>query len=88
MGTQIAARKRCKRHMTETDEYLSNGGDGFLMDSLSMGTAYAKMKTLCMHISSEVRVDIEIHNKHVLPRSDTAMLHSILATFSEYRWDL
>ncbi|KAH9545305.1 hypothetical protein CY35_12G041500 [Sphagnum magellanicum] len=66
---QIAARKRCKRHMTETDEYLSNGGDGFLMDSLSMGTAYAKMKTLCMHISSEVRVDIEIHNKHVLPSS-------------------
>ena len=54
--------------MMETEEYVSTNSDGFLMDSLSMSTAYQKMKALCMNISSEVRTDIEIHNKHVLPR--------------------
>ena len=52
----------------ETEEYVSSNSDGFLMDPLSMSTAYQKMKTLCLNISSEVRTDIEIHNKHVLPR--------------------
>jgi hypothetical protein len=32
----IVARKQCKRHMTSIDEYVSNGNDGFFMDSLSM----------------------------------------------------
>lgn len=53
----------------ETEEYVSSNSDGFLMDPLSMSTAYQKMKSLSLNISSEVRTDIEIHNKHVLPRS-------------------
>jgi len=31
---------------------ISNGSNGFLMDSLSNGIAYVKMKTLCLHISN------------------------------------
>lgn len=27
------------------------------------------MRTLCLNVRSEVRADIEIHNKHVLPSS-------------------
>lgn len=66
---QTAAMKRWKRLMMETDEFVSSG-EGFLMDPLSMSTAYQKMRTLCMNVRSEVRADIEIHNKHVLPRSE------------------
>ncbi|XP_057834399.1 uncharacterized protein LOC131044935 isoform X2 [Cryptomeria japonica] len=64
---QMAARKRCKRHMAETDEFLTSNNDGFLMDSLTTSTAYLKMKALCMHIRDEVHTDIAIHNKHILP---------------------
>lgn len=53
--------------MIETDEYM-NSSEGFLMDTLSMSTAYQKMKTLCLSLSNEIRTDIEIHNKDVLPR--------------------
>ncbi|KAG0598827.1 hypothetical protein M758_12G103500 [Ceratodon purpureus] len=66
---KTGAWKRCKRYMMETEEYVSSNSDGFLMDPLSMSTAYQKMKALCLNISSEVRTDIEIHNKHVLPSS-------------------
>jgi hypothetical protein len=65
---QTAAKKRCKRHMSETDEFVSSTNDGFLMDPLTLGAAYQKMKALCMNISNEVRTDIAIHNQHVLPR--------------------
>lgn len=64
----MAARKRCKRHMAETDEFIMSNNDGFLMDSLTTSTAYLKMKALCMHIRDEVHTDIAIHNKHILPR--------------------
>ncbi|KAH9312417.1 hypothetical protein KI387_027452 [Taxus chinensis] len=66
---QMAARKRCKRHMAETDEFMMSNNDGFLMDSLTISTAYLKMKALCMHIRDEVHTDIEIHNQHILPSS-------------------
>jgi len=56
----------------DTEEYVSANSEGFLMDPLSMSTAYQKMKALCLNISCEVRTDIEIHNKHVLPRSVVA----------------
>lgn len=59
--------------MMETDEFVASNNEGFLMDPLSMSSAYQKMRTLCLNVRSEVRADIEIHNKHVLPRSD----HSI-----------
>lgn len=64
---QAGAWKRCSKLMIETDEYM-NSSEGFLMDTLSMSTAYQKMKTLCLSLSNEIRTDIEIHNKDVLPR--------------------
>lgn len=64
---QMAARKRCKRHMAETEEFMTSNSEGFLMDSLTISTAYLKMKALCMHIGNEVNTDIKIHNQHILP---------------------
>ncbi|KAK9758272.1 hypothetical protein RND81_01G219800 [Saponaria officinalis] len=64
---QAAAKKRSKRHLTETDEFVSNGGDANFLDHVTMSTAYQKMKNLCLNISNEVSTDIEIHNQHILP---------------------
>ncbi|CAN6479606.1 unnamed protein product [Victoria cruziana] len=66
---QTAARKRSKRHMLDTDEYMSANADGFLTDTETMSTAYRKMKTLCMNISNEIYRDIKIHNQHIFPSS-------------------
>ncbi|XP_068636555.1 uncharacterized protein [Aristolochia californica] len=66
---QKAAMKRCRRHMMDTEEFMSSGGEGFLMDPLTISTAYMKMKTLCTNISSEIQADIKIHNQHILPSS-------------------
>ncbi|KAG0617027.1 hypothetical protein M758_5G159800 [Ceratodon purpureus] len=64
---KTAAMKRWKRLVAETDEFVSNGSEGFLMDPLSMSSAYQKMRNLCLNVRSEVRADIEIHDTHVLP---------------------
>ncbi|VVA16266.1 PREDICTED: ZEAMMB73_Zm00001d018133 [Prunus dulcis] len=64
---QVAAKKRSRRHLAETDEYVTNNSDGTLIDILSMTTAYQKMKSLCLNIRNEILTDIEIHNQHILP---------------------
>ncbi|GAB4844919.1 hypothetical protein Ancab_038311 [Ancistrocladus abbreviatus] len=64
---QAAAKKRAKRHLSETDEYVAGNNEGTLMDNVAMSTAYQKMKTLCLNIRSEVFTDIQIHNQHILP---------------------
>ncbi|GAB4861340.1 hypothetical protein Ancab_036501 [Ancistrocladus abbreviatus] len=64
---QVAAKKRAKRHLAETDEYVVGNSDGILIDKVAMSTAYQKMKTLCLNFRSEVFTDIEIHNQHILP---------------------
>ncbi|KAH9793931.1 Portal protein [Citrus sinensis] len=66
---QTAAKKRCRNHMLETDEFVSTSSDGFLMDSITMSTAYLKMKNLCINIRNEIQSDIKIHNHHILPSS-------------------
>ncbi|KAK7843693.1 hypothetical protein CFP56_012046 [Quercus suber] len=66
---QTAAKRRCRKHMVETDEFVSNNSEGFLMDSITISTAYLKMKNLCINISKEIQADIKIHNQHVLPSS-------------------
>ncbi|KAG9448831.1 hypothetical protein H6P81_008796 [Aristolochia fimbriata] len=66
---QKAAMKRCRRHMVDTDEFMSSNGEGFLVDPITISTAYVKMKTLCTNISSEIQADIKIHNQHILPSS-------------------
>jgi len=65
---QAAAKKRSKRHLAETDEFVNNNGEGCSADHVTITTAYQKMKTLCLNMSNEVSTDIEIHNQHILPR--------------------
>lgn len=65
---QAAAKKRSRRHLTETDEYVSGNNEGLLMDAVTVSTAYQKMKSLCMNIRNEIFTDIEIHNQNILPR--------------------
>ncbi|CAA3027510.1 Hypothetical predicted protein [Olea europaea subsp. europaea] len=66
---QTAATKRCRKHMLETDEFVSCNSEGFIMDSVTISTAYLKMKNLCINISKEIHADIKIHNQHILPSS-------------------
>lgn len=64
---QAAAKKRSRRHLSETDEYVSGSNEGFSMDAVSVSTAYQKMKSLCFNIRNEIFTDIDIHNQHILP---------------------
>ncbi|KAK1396035.1 Pesticidal crystal cry8Ba [Heracleum sosnowskyi] len=64
---QAAAKKRSRRHLTETDEYVSGNNEGMLVDVVTITTAYQKMKSLCMNIRNEIFTDIDIHNQHILP---------------------
>ncbi|KDP41462.1 hypothetical protein JCGZ_15869 [Jatropha curcas] len=64
---QAAARKRSRRHLTETDEFVTSNNEATLMDSVAMSTAYQKMTSLCLNIKNEISTDIEIHNQHILP---------------------
>ncbi|KAG0532195.1 hypothetical protein BDA96_04G087700 [Sorghum bicolor] len=66
---QTAAAKRCRRHMIETDEFLSSNNDSLLTDSMTISAAYLKMKILCINISHEIQADIKIHNQNILPSS-------------------
>lgn len=64
---QVAAKKRSRRHLTETDEYITNNNEGTLLDAVSTSTAYQRMISLCMNMRNEIFTDIEIHNQHILP---------------------
>ncbi|KAH7415584.1 hypothetical protein KP509_14G053000 [Ceratopteris richardii] len=64
---QRAARKMCRRHMAETDEFVSNGTEGFLVDPITTATAYSKLQALCGSMCTEIQGDIELHNQHILP---------------------
>lgn len=64
---QAAAKKRSRRLLAETDEFVNCNGEGTLMDIVALSTAYQKMKALCLNIRNEVFTDIEIHQHHVLP---------------------
>ncbi|KAK7299810.1 hypothetical protein RJT34_10638 [Clitoria ternatea] len=63
---QTAARKRCRKHMMETDEYVSSSTEGYLMDTITISTAYLKMKNLCVSVRNEIQADIKIHNQHTI----------------------
>ncbi|XP_022734370.1 uncharacterized protein LOC111287412 isoform X3 [Durio zibethinus] len=64
---QAAARKRSRRHLTETDEFVTTNNEPNFMDPVALSTAYQKMTCLCMNIKNEIFTDIEIHNQHILP---------------------
>lgn len=65
---QTATRKRSRRHLSETDEFVSNNNENILSDPVALSTAYKKMKSICLNIRNEIRTDIEIHNQDLLPR--------------------
>ncbi|TKY56317.1 hypothetical protein E2542_SST20760 [Spatholobus suberectus] len=64
---QVAAKKRSKRHLSETDEYITQNNESSFMDGMAMSTAYQKMKTLCVNLRNEIYTDIQIHNQNILP---------------------
>ncbi|BAT81923.1 hypothetical protein VIGAN_03183600 [Vigna angularis var. angularis] len=64
---QVAAKKRSKRHLSETDEYIAQNNESSSMDGIAMSTAYQKMKTLCINLRNEIYTDIQIHNQNILP---------------------
>ncbi|KAL0362547.1 UNVERIFIED_CONTAM: hypothetical protein Scaly_1209900 [Sesamum calycinum] len=66
---QTAATKRCRKHMLETDEFVSSNSEGFIMDSDTISKAYLKMKNLCINMSNEIHIDIKIHNQQYFPSS-------------------
>ncbi|KAF7833299.1 uncharacterized protein G2W53_015632 [Senna tora] len=63
-----AAKKRCRKYMAETDEFVSSNCEGY-MDSITISTAYLKMKNLCGYISNEIQADMRIHGQHIFPSS-------------------
>ncbi|XP_061344092.1 uncharacterized protein LOC133290055 [Gastrolobium bilobum] len=65
---QTAARKRCRKHMMETDEFVSSTSECYQMDTVTFSTAYLKMKNLCVSIRNEIQADIKIHSQHTIHR--------------------
>jgi hypothetical protein len=65
---QTGAMRRCKRYMSDTDEFICNNNEGFLADPLTTSGGYCKMVSLCNNLSCEIETDIKIHGQHVLPR--------------------
>ncbi|KAH7860036.1 hypothetical protein Vadar_008426 [Vaccinium darrowii] len=64
---QVAAKKRSRMHLLETDEFVSSNSGSALMDSVALSTAYQKMKSLCFSMKNEIHTDIQIHNQDLLP---------------------
>lgn len=68
MVIQAAVKKRSRRHLAETDEYVVSKNEGTLVNPEGLSTAYQKMKSLILSVRNEICTDIEIHNQRVLPR--------------------
>ncbi|KAG8383591.1 hypothetical protein BUALT_Bualt04G0029700 [Buddleja alternifolia] len=64
---QNATKKRSRRHLSETDEFVSNNNENILLDPVALSTAYRKMKSLCLNFRNEILTDIEIHKQDLLP---------------------
>lgn len=64
---QNATKKRSRRHLSETDEFVSSNTDNIVMDPLALSTAYRKMRSLCLNVRNEILTDIEIHQQDLLP---------------------
>jgi len=73
----------------ETDEFVSSTSECYLMDTITISTAYLKMKNLCVSIRNEIQADIKIHNQHtihgqhIFPRylAGTAPFHTVNCAF-------
>lgn len=60
--------------MMETDEFMSGTSESYQLDTITISTAYLKMKNLCISIRNEIQADIKInshntiHGQHIFPR--------------------
>lgn len=66
---QTAAKKRCRKYMAETDEFVSSNTEGYLTDSITISTAYLKVKNLCVYMSNEIQADMKILSQNIFPSS-------------------
>ncbi|CAA0396376.1 unnamed protein product [Arabidopsis thaliana] len=64
---QAAAKKRSRRHMGETDEFVANNSEPNFWDMSAMSAAYQKMTMACKNVKNEIYTDIEIQNEDILP---------------------
>nr|GEY16946.1 retrovirus-related Pol polyprotein from transposon TNT 1-94 [Tanacetum cinerariifolium] len=62
------------RYLTGTDEYVSGSGRKSTVDQSSYTIGYRKMKSLVINIKNEIVIDIEMHDKQVLPALDQFLL--------------
>ncbi|XP_020586710.1 uncharacterized protein LOC110028968 [Phalaenopsis equestris] len=83
---QVAAKKRSRRQLSETDEFIGSStagtSGGTTTEALTLTTAYEKMKNVCLNVRNEIFTDIEIHDQHVLPsfltlRNISASIYSV-----------
>lgn len=81
---QNATKKRSRRHLSETDEFISNNNENILMDPVALSTAYKKMKSLCLNIRNEILTDIEIHKQDLLPRYDYILNLSSIKSYKQF----
>ncbi|XP_010448543.1 PREDICTED: uncharacterized protein LOC104730991 isoform X2 [Camelina sativa] len=64
---QAAAKKRSRRHLGETDEFVANNSEPNFWDTSAMSSAYQKMTMVCKNVKNEIYTDIEIQNEDILP---------------------
>ncbi|KAE8725009.1 hypothetical protein F3Y22_tig00009023pilonHSYRG00059 [Hibiscus syriacus] len=62
---QAAARNRSRRHLAETDEFVTTNDEPNFLDPFSVSTAYQNMA--CRNIKNEILTATEIHNQHIFP---------------------
>lgn len=68
MPIQAAVKKRSRRHLKETDEFVYSNNEGMLNDRMTLSIAYQRMKSLILNFRNEICTDIEIHSQDILPR--------------------
>ncbi|XP_047315577.1 uncharacterized protein LOC124919388 [Impatiens glandulifera] len=64
---QTAVKKRSKKYLAEVEEFVSSNNGNARSDPVFLGTAYLKMKSLCLNMKNEISLDIKIHSKNLLP---------------------
>ncbi|XP_031265105.1 uncharacterized protein LOC116123465 isoform X3 [Pistacia vera] len=64
---QAAVKKRSRRHLKVTDEFVLSNNEGMSNDHMALSTTYQRMKSLILNFRNEICTDIEIHSQDVLP---------------------
>lgn len=65
---QAAARKRCRRHLMDTDKYVKGNNEVILMDIETITKCSSKNEIDLHDIRNEIFNDIDIQNQRVVPR--------------------